>query len=242
MPRSHENTLTETLEILYRIECDNGDSHEYRVVLDAQTLDRLYEPEREPPEWARVSGCDSESCQIQRVEHRHCPVALALVDVVERFKDLLSYTEVTAIVETPQRTYVKRTSVQRALSSLIGLLMATSPCPGMAFLKPLARFHLPFASREETLFRVVGAYLFGQYLLLHRGKTCDLELRKLHEAYARVHVINLGLAQRLRNVSGGDANVNAVVLLDLLAQEFPPAIKERMEEMAYLFSEYTLGE
>lgn len=226
------------IEIRYRIQCDDDTTYEFPVILDARTLDRVGEFPGVPPAWTRLEQWEEGLCELDRRTHLYCPLALALVDVVEHFRELLSYTEVTATVETPQRIYVKRTTVQRVLSSLIGLLMATSGCPSMAFLKPLARFHLPFATREETLFRVVGAYLFGQYILHHRGIPCDLELDKLREAYARIHAINLGLARRLRDVAGGDANVNAVVLLDLFAQEFPPAIDEHMEEMAYLFAEY----
>ncbi len=227
-----------TFEILYRIQCDDDSTYEFPVVLNTRTLERIHDVPETPPDWARIGLWEPGVCELDPNRHQYCPLALAVSGMVEQFRELLSYTEVTATVETPQRIMVKRTTVQRALSSLIGLLMATSGCPSMAFLKPLARFHMPFATREETIFRVVGAYLFGQYLLHHRGLPHDMNLDKLRESYARVHAINISLARQLRDVPGGDANVNAVVLLDLFAQEFPPAIDEHMAEMAYLFADY----
>lgn len=236
--RHHERAQEATFHIRYNILPDDGAAQDFIVELDAHTLNRVGLPMESPPEWARLNGCAGEACGLDHKSHQHCPVALSLVDVVDRFRELLSYTEVTVTVETPQRTFVKRTTVQRALSSLIGLLMATSECPGLSFLKPLARFHLPFATREETLFRVAGTYLLGQYLRQSQGKPADMQMEFLSKAYARLHAINLSLAERLRHVSGTDANVNALVLLDLLAQEFPPAIEEKMQEIAHLFEAY----
>ena len=54
--------------------------------------------------------------------------------------------------------------VQMGVSSLLGVIMTTSGCPIMAQLKPMVRFHLPFASLEETIFRMVSMHLVAQYL------------------------------------------------------------------------------
>lgn len=50
--------------------------------------------------------------------------------------------------------------------------------------------------------------------------------------------MNVGIARRLRHVSEGDANLNALVLLDLLAQQMPTAIGERLNEIEYVFAPY----
>ena len=50
-----------------------------------------------------------------------------------------------------------------AIRSLIGLIMALSGCPHMEFFKPLARFHLPWASLEETTLRSASIYLLMQF-------------------------------------------------------------------------------
>jgi hypothetical protein len=116
--------------------------------------------------------------------------------------------------------------------------MATSGCPNMALLKPMARFHLPFATKEETVFRAASSYLLGQYFLRQRGMPCDLDFEGLAEAYLRIHKVNMGMAKRLRTISQGDANVNAIVLLDLFAHELPSAIDLKMKTLEYLFTPY----
>jgi hypothetical protein len=160
---------------------------------------------------------------------------MALVDLVAGFGEMLSYAEAAVVVTTRQREVHTRTSVQRVLSSLVGLYMATSGCPSMAFLKPMARFHLPFASRQETLFRAASAHMLMQYFLHREGKPCDMNLETLQAQYQRLSLVNRNIANRLREATQGDANVNAVVLLDLFAQDIPMAIDEGLGELAQLF-------
>lgn len=108
----------------------------------------------------------------------------------------------------------------------------------MHMLRPMARFHTPFASRQETIYRSASTYLLGQYFLRNRGESTDLDMLGLQEAYGKIHAVNVGISRRLRHVSEGDANLNALVLLDLLAQEMPTAIRERLNEIEYLFAPY----
>ena len=70
--------------------------------------------------------------------------------MVNFFKDTTSFKKTAVYVETKDRAYVKKCSVQEGLFPIFGLIMATSGCPHMEFLKPLARFHLPFSNVEET--------------------------------------------------------------------------------------------
>lgn len=53
--------------------------------------------------------------------------------------------------------------MQIGLYSLLGLVMATSGCPHLDFLRPLALHPLPFSSIHETVFRVSSSYLTEQY-------------------------------------------------------------------------------
>ena len=62
--------------------------------------------------------------------------------------------------------------------SLIGIYMVTSGCPIMDKLRPMARFHLPFASTEETIYRAISTYLLGQYFLEQKGKKLYLYFLK----------------------------------------------------------------
>ena len=76
---------------------------------------------------------------------------------------MLSHEMVTVTVRTDERTFTKETMIQHGLSPLVGIIMTTGGCPIMEHLKPMVRFHLPFASLEETIFRMVSMYLMVQY-------------------------------------------------------------------------------
>lgn len=229
---------SDVLEIRYRSTCDDGNAFEFLICLDAKTLDHLFAPPVPSPAWTRLSVEQCVGCPLDPSRFARCPMALSLVEFVEKCGQMLSYSQVEAAVETPYRTVNKRTTAQRVVSSLLGLIMATSGCPHTTFLKPMARFHLPFATREETIFRSASAYLLAQYFMYHHGKPCDLELKGLQAAYARLQAVNAGMAQRMRHLSKGDANVNAISLLDLFAQDLPFAIEEKLAEIEYLFTPY----
>jgi len=44
-------------------------------------------------------------------------------------------------------------------------------------LKPMVRFHLPFASIEETKYRAISMYLLAQYFLYQQGSQPDWDLK-----------------------------------------------------------------
>ncbi len=209
-----------------------------QIALDPVTLEQIREPEDDLPDWTRLGHHQCTVCPLSETEHERCPVAVSLVELVDVFQDLLSYSDVEVLVVTQHRTVFRRTTVQKALSSLIGLYMATSGCPVLGRLKPMARFHLPFATREETIFRAVGAYLTAQYFLQKQGIPFDQELTGLREMYEQIHQVNVDMTNRLRHVSAGDASVNAVVLLDLFAQELPFSINENLADLQHLFAPF----
>ncbi|MBI2431822.1 MAG: hypothetical protein HYV26_03015 [Candidatus Hydrogenedentes bacterium] len=230
----------EPIEIRYRFTHagDPAMAIGFTVRLDPDTLEHMSPGTEAPPEWTRLEAEQCSHCPLDPAQHTHCPIALSVVELVEAFNPLLSFSEFEVTVETPERTITRRTSIQKALSSLLGLYMATSGCPNMGLLKPMARFHLPFATKEETIFRAASSYLLGQYLLRQRGLSCDLEMNGLYEAYQRIHKVNMGMAKRLRRIARGDANINAIVLLDLFAHEMPSAIDLKMRDLEYLFRAY----
>lgn len=209
-----------------------------RIALDPVTLQQIHESHSSLPDWTLLSTHQCSVCPIENVAGARCPGAVSLVELVDSFRDLLSYSDVEVLVVTQHRTVFRRTTVQKALSSLMGLYMATSGCPILGRLKPMARFHLPFATREETIFRAVGAYLTAQYFLEKQGRPFDLELEGLREMYHQIHQVNVDMTKRLRNVSAGDASLNAVVLLDLFAQELPFSINENLADLQHLFAPF----
>lgn len=229
--------MSENINIRYTFTL-GGEQAIHEVELDAQSLECVFDPPADPPAWTALEFEKCHSCPLDSAEHPSCPLALSLHRLVEMSRRLLSYEEMDARVDMPDRTVLKRTTAQKAISSLLGLHMATSGCPNMRVLRPMARFHTPFTTRQEGIYRSASTYLLGQYFLHSRGGAADLELRGLHEAYAKIHTVNVGISRRLRHVSEGDANLNALVLLDLLAQELPSAIRERLGEIEYIFAPY----
>ena len=121
---------------------------------------------------------------------------------------------------------------------MLGIYMVTSGCPIMEKLKPMVRFHLPFATVKETVFKAASTYLLGQYFLHQSGRKPDLELDLLKKYYVDIQKVNRGIATRLRTVTENDAFANAIVSLDAFAKELPWSIEEHLKDMEYIFNVY----
>src|SRR4051812_25359406 len=107
--------------------------------------DAVPEPDHLPP-WTALDFCQCPNCPLQRERVAHCPMALRFVPLIAMAGSLRSYEQLDVQVDTPERSFSKSTTVQRAIGSVMGLLAAASDCPRVLFLKPMAHFHLPFAS------------------------------------------------------------------------------------------------
>jgi hypothetical protein len=103
----------------------------------------------------------------------------------------------------------------------------------------MVRFHLPFATIEETKYRAISMYLLAQYFLYQHGSQPDWDLKKLAEAYENVRIVNESFCKRLRTIKGKDANLNALVVLDIFADSVNFSIDSRMvDDLDYLFKGY----
>lgn len=229
------------LEFIYRFEFAAGDKEEVVVRLDKATLEPCSDTDETPPDWTRLDFHQCPHCPLAASERPYCPLAVQLAKLMALCERLLSHDAVKLEVISAERTIVNHTTAQRAVSSLMGLIFATSGCPHTVFLKPMARFHLPFASEEETLFRASSMYLLAQYFRGQQGLAVDLELAGLKAFYIALHQVNGAMAERLRAIIRKDSAVNAVVLLDLFAKVLPYSIAESLEEIRYPFKAY-LGE
>lgn len=229
---------TPCIEFRYRFELGSADVTEYPVRLDRDTLALQPQSQNPPPEWARLEFEQCARCPLSSAQTPYCPVATALAELVDFAGPLVSHTRLRVQVESADRVVAADTTAQRAVSSLMGLLMATSGCPHTAWLRPMARFHLPLASEEETLYRAASMYLLAQYFRHHRGQTADLDLEGLRRIYEQLHEVNVAMAKRIRAAVGKDASVNAVILLDVLAKAMPDSIGTALEELEYLFQSY----
>jgi len=191
----------------------------YPLTLDSKTLNLIQKaPHDTPPEWTRLECGQCSNCPLKPTEVSHCPIAVNLSGLAEFFKGELSTRRVKAEVKTEERTYSKETDLQDVLFSIFGAIMATSGCPVMDFLKPMARFHLPFATIEEHLTRSTSFYLLKQYFKHKRGENPDLDLKKLNEHYQEVRTVNSDFFKRIAQVAVKDADKNAMVILDAISQ------------------------
>jgi hypothetical protein len=228
-------SLAAPITFHYRFDFGDGVSKEFEIHLDADSLELIDRPADPPPDWARLDNHRCANCPlVGQVEY--CPVAVNLAQVVESFKDSISYEVAVVTVTTPMRTYQKATSLQRGISSIIGIYNVTSNCPHLDRLRPMARFHLPFASVEETAYRATSMYLLAQYFAARRGDTPDWDLDNLRRIYEALVPVEVGLSRRLRFASRNDANVNAVIVLSVFGQELRLLLEDRLRSVEHWFA------
>lgn len=228
----------ETLFYDYLFTFHDGTKKEIRLSLESKTL--RYIPQRSllPDSWTELEFCQCKSCPLSPADYPHCPVALTIKDIVADFGDKVSYEEAEIRVITRERKYSEKTTLQRGLSSILGILMVTSGCPVMDKLRPMVRFHLPFPSMMETTFRTTGTYLLGQFFMKKRGLDADFTFQGLAEIYHKVTHVNRAMAKRIRKLSHQDASVNALILLDLFAVDVPLSIEDQIEDLEPIFHTY----
>jgi hypothetical protein len=212
--------------IEYNFDFPNGDSRKLTV-----DLDRGFPAQRdEQPSafWTALDFHQCANCPLKDSATRHCPPAVDIQELVLQFNQLPSFSQVLVRVITPQREYRKECDVQTGLNAILGLVMATSGCPILGRLKGMARFHLPFATTEETVYRVVGNYLVQQYFAYKDGLEPDLDLAGLDKLYQDLEVVNTAFAERIRAASEKDANINAVIRLSGLAFLVRSSLKKQL--------------
>lgn len=232
--------MVDTIEIRYRFKFDETRQASVNVVLDARNLTVVRDIRKDLPTWTRLDFNQCPHCPLDRAEHPVCPVAAVLVDVVRRFDKILSYDAVDLEIITAERTVSQHTTAQRGISSLIGLLIPASGCPHTAFFRPMVRFHLPMANKQETLFRAAGTYLLARYFLQKEGHGdgLDLELHGLTQIYKNLNVLNIHVVERLRNATHTDSSLNAIIILDVFTQALPFVIEDHLSELRHLFEPY----
>ncbi|MDK9707819.1 MAG: hypothetical protein OEL83_12290 [Desulforhopalus sp.] len=187
------------------------------------------------PAWARLEFHQCAPCTLKVEEHPYCPVALSISDLVTTFKATPSHVECTVSCRSPDRTVMKETKIQEGLTSILGLLIAISGCPIMEFFKPLARFHLPFATVDESIFRIVAMYMLRKYYQ-NEGMVRDhFSLGDIKDHYALVRLVNKGIFDRVHSVTQFDADKNAIITLNSLGQILEMEIDSNLESLAHLF-------
>lgn len=191
-----------------------------------------------PPEWAALENHKCAHCPLDSHKHVYCPAALNLAKLVDECNDMDLLDTVKLVVKTADRVVVVSATVQKALGSFIGLLMASSDCPPASYFRPVARFHLPLANEAETIFRAVSAFAMGQFVRRQAGKEGATSLDGLFEIYADLEIVNAGLSARLKTADLDGAIAKSLMEWDVFSGMFPLRAEEVMEKMRPLFSAY----
>lgn len=228
--------IEEHYQIIYEFNFKNGTQKSFQILIDPQTISYSLPELKNKPDWTRLDYQQCDFCELTPDEHPRCPVALNIAELVEEFKETVSIEDCMVRCITPERTYLKETNVQEGLYSIFGIINATSSCPTMSFLKPMARFHLPFATTQESMARTISFYLLRQYFEYKKGNIPDLELKQLDEHYQRVTKLDKRMLERIQNASPKDADKNAFITLNSLAQLISMEIDDNLNSLEYLFN------
>ncbi|MDP3073895.1 MAG: hypothetical protein Q8N18_26665 [Opitutaceae bacterium] len=219
--------------ITYVFTFQDGVTRRYELDFDDQHR-LLPRPSAAPAAaWTKLEFQQCSNCPLKSADSPLCPVAQNIDHIVE---DTVSYTRAVVTVHTPERTYSLECATQDGLRSLFGLIMACSGCPHLDWLRPLARFHLPFADPDETLFRVLGLELVGSFLADSTSTFADC-IAQTDRRYEAVKTLNQCFIQRIRIHCRADADKNALAALDLFAQFFTLDRDDNFEMLRTIFSQ-----
>ena len=216
------------MAIEYRITLD--DSHEFSYRIE---LDREYDAEEasQAPKWTRLEYQQCSNCPLSKDDFSHCPAAVDLHRVIEDFHGLPAFKKVVVWVKTPEREYSKQVGLEEGLRSLLGVIMATSACPMLGRLKPMAHNHLPFASNQEFALRAVSLYLTQQYFNFREGRPADWELKGLVAQFKDLQLVNQAFWQRIHDTCEGDSNLKAFLTFFSMSSSMTYSLQTQLQKI-----------
>jgi hypothetical protein len=237
---SATDDINSVITYLYQFQSDTNDVIEFPVKLNRRTLKLINKPKGFFPAWTELQHHKCPNCPLDETRHKYCPAACGVSETVEFFKKTLSTEKGKITVKTAERDYSNDSiTTSNGISSMMGLIMASSGCPILSKLKPLVRSHLPFATADEALYRALGRYLFTQFFLSKSGKEPDWSLKNFSKLYEEINIVNKAFASRLRSTKIEDASLNALVNLDCFAQIIHLTVSEGLiKDLQQLFKDY----
>jgi hypothetical protein len=250
--------MSAPLRIRYRFDLPDGSQKTLDFLFDAATFRLSNPPPADPPFWTELKFNQCANCPLSTERHAHCPAALQMAAALEPLNALVSFDTVGVTVVQPERTIHVETTAQQAMSSVLGLIMATAGCPWTDRLRPMARFHLPFANEAETLYRSVSMFLLSLELAppgpatavadtlavaeapaaaadAARAAPAPRTFAALEELYKNLHLVNRDMSRRLGAATNTDPARNAIALLDTYTTLLPAALDRSLDELRPLF-------
>jgi hypothetical protein len=224
--------MSDPHRIRYCFDLPDGSQKALDFTFDAADFRLSNAPPAQPPFWTDLKFNQCANCPLNAAEHPHCPAALQMATAIELLKAVVSFDTVGVTVTQAERTIFAETTAQQAMSSVLGLIMATAGCPWTDRFRPMARFHLPFASEAETVYRSIGMFLLARELA---GAGHTQGFAALESLYENLHVVNRGMSRRLGAATRTDPARNAMALLDAYTTLLPAALESSLEELKPLF-------
>jgi hypothetical protein len=109
--------------------------------------------------------------------------------------------------------------------------MATSACPVLGKLKPMAHNHLPFASSQEFILRTISLYLTRQYFNFREGRLADWELKGLVKQFQQLQLVNQAFWQRIHDVCEGDSNLKAFLTFFSMSSSMTVSMETQLQKI-----------
>jgi hypothetical protein len=220
--------------ITYRFDLADGSHRLFTFSFDGIDFRLTNPPPAEPPFWTELKFSQCANCPLDAAEHPYCPAALQMAAPVDELKALVSFDTVGVTVTQAERIMYAQTSAQQAMCSVLGLIMATAGCPWTDRLRPMARFHLPFASEAESVYRCVSMFLLARELV-GAGVGSAAAFEALEALCDNLHIVNRDMARRLGAATRTDPARNAIAILDSYTTLLPAAIERSLDELRPLF-------
>lgn len=212
--------------VVYLFHLENGAEYRFDVRIDRPTATA----QAGLPGWTALEQNRCPHCPLPKAPGAVCPAAADLAPIVSRFSALASFERAEVRVISPEREVRKQTDIQTALSGLMGLILASSGCPILRRLRPLAQTHLPFTPQSEALYRVAAMHLFGCFL---RGEPASLD--GLRHFFDDLDALDQAFAERLRVAAEKDASLNALLMLHAQALMVSLSLDEGLKQIRRWF-------
>ncbi|MFE8069640.1 hypothetical protein QQM79_01145 [Marinobacteraceae bacterium S3BR75-40.1] len=217
------------MSVKYEFHFNDEKVRGYEVDLDRADMEPIASGEH--AEWTELTHCQCSNCPLARNQHKYCPAAVDMEHVIDEFRNEHAFQKVTVRVFTEGRIYEKHTGLEEGLRSLLGLIMATSRCPLLAELRPMAVHHMPFATSDEFILRSVSLYLLQQYFAKRSGDTPDWDLKGLVDRNKRLQLVNQALWQRIHSVCESDSNLKALLSFFSMASSVTFSLESQLQKL-----------
>ncbi len=186
--------------------------------------------------WTKLETGQCPCCPLTAEDSYHCPAALSISSILSEFGSHKS-TEKVVVSATDRAGRCIRwgADLQSALHPLARFALFSSGCPVTERLRLVVDDLPPLATKDEMLTHVM---LRLRILQMREGERAHATL---DQALADLHVVASALCQRIRSGLKGDAVVNAVIMLDVVAsllefnlQSFERTLGQKIENMSQM--------